>query len=67
MARTRMIRRELRDRIRSVMDRFRWPGGRPPHIGGAVPACVVGSAPLTGVDRVSGQGLSFELAELVGW
>ena len=45
MERMTRIEREVRERIRSLADRFRWPGGRPPRMGGAVPACVVGCEP----------------------
>jgi hypothetical protein len=32
------VARKLIESARSLRDRFRWPGGRPPNMGGAVPA-----------------------------
>jgi hypothetical protein len=32
------VARKLIESARSLRDRFRWPGGRPPKMGGAVPA-----------------------------
>ena len=32
--------RKLISRARSLTQRFRWPGGRPPSLGGAVPVAV---------------------------
>jgi hypothetical protein len=32
--------RKLISRARSLTQRFRWPGGRPPSMGGAVPVAV---------------------------
>ncbi|MEA2153980.1 MAG: hypothetical protein QOE11_120 [Solirubrobacteraceae bacterium] len=31
--------RRLADIARQLGDRFRWPSGRPPYTGAAVPAC----------------------------
>lgn len=45
--------RRLTDRVRSLLERFRWPGGRPPHMGGAVPACVVGCGPPALMDPLT--------------